>query len=122
MIQRSWQVDPIALFCLAQLRLPLYTERMSSSGSAAPISTASINYESDPVLQVELEGVQYRLDVGMQGTALSISERSVGAWDWSFVGEAKWDRVDLRCKALARPIREALARALRANAEGEVVD
>jgi len=95
---------------------------MSSSESAALASGPSVNYDCDPVLHVELEGVEYRLDVGMQGTALSVSERAAGGWDWSFVGEAKWDRVDLRCKALARPIREALARALRANAEGDVVD
>lgn len=81
----------------------------------------SVNYESDPVLQVELEDTEYRIDVGMQGTLLSVSRRPSGSWDWSFVGEAKWDRITLRCKELPRPLREALARALKANDEGDFV-
>lgn len=77
----------------------------------------SINYDSDPVIEVELEGVDYRLDAGKQGTALCISSRPAGTWDWQFLAEAKWDNLNLRCKELPRPTREELGRALKSLAE-----
>ena len=77
----------------------------------------SVNYDSDPVLELQLEDVDYRLDVGMQGTALSVSQRPSGSWNWAFVGQAKWDNIALRCKELPRPVREALAAALKAGNE-----
>jgi hypothetical protein len=76
---------------------------------------AAVNYESDPVLEVEIDGLDYRLDPGKQGTALCVSSREAGTWDWSFIGEAKWDAIMIRCKELARPVREELSRALRAS-------
>jgi hypothetical protein len=72
-----------------------------------------VNYDSDPVLEVEIPGLDYRLDPGKQGTALCISTRECGTWDWAYVGEAKWDALMLRCQALPRPIREELSKALR---------
>ncbi len=84
--------------------------------SAESQDSGSVNYDSDPVLEVQVEEVDYRLDVGMQGTALSVSHRPAGSWDWSFVGQAKWDNIALRCKELPRSIREALAQALKAQA------
>lgn len=80
-------------------------------------SPGSVNYESEPVLEMQLEEVDYRLDVGMQGTAISVSQRVTGSWDWSFVGQAKWDNIMFRCKALPRPVCEALGRALKADKE-----
>ena len=81
--------------------------------------TGSVNYESEPVLELALDDVDYRLDVGMQGTALSVSQRTTGSWDWAFVGQAKWDNVMFRCKALPRPVCEALGKALKADAEDD---
>ncbi len=79
------------------------------NSESAPV----VNYDSDPILEVDLDGVDYRLDPGKQGMALCISMKESGSWDWEFVGEAKWDASSLRCKELARPIREQLASALR---------
>lgn len=76
-------------------------------------SVSFVNYESEPVLEVEYEGLDYRLDAGKQGTALCVSTRPPGAWDWEFVAEAHWDAMGLRCKALPRQVREHLSRALR---------
>lgn len=86
-----------------------YTERMDSA------SDPFVNYDSEPVLEVEIGGLDYRLDPGKQGTALCISTRESGTWDWSFVGEAKWDALMIRCKELSRPVREELSKALRAH-------
>jgi hypothetical protein len=72
-----------------------------------------VNYDSEPVLEVNLGELDYRLDSGKDGTALCVSQRSVGSWDWAFVGEAKWDATMLRCKELHRSIREDLSRELR---------
>jgi hypothetical protein len=80
-------------------------------------SDSVVNYESDPVLEVEIEGIDYRIDAGKQGTALCISTRPPGAWDWDYLGEAQWDAMGLRCKALPRTLREQLSRALRAALE-----
>lgn len=79
------------------------------NSATAPV----VNYDSDPILEVDLEGIDYRLDPGKQGTALCVSMKDSGSWDWEFVGEAKWDATSLRCKELPRPIRESLAQALR---------
>ncbi|MCH2108221.1 MAG: hypothetical protein MK135_02745 [Polyangiaceae bacterium] len=73
----------------------------------------NVNYESDPLLSHVIQEQEYRLDAGKEGTALCLSERKVGTWDWSLIGEAKWDRTTLRCKSLPRPITEELSRALR---------
>ncbi len=77
------------------------------------VEESAVNYDSDPVLETEIDGVDYRLDAGKAGTALCISTREPGTWDWSFVGEAKWDSYTLRCKELHRLICEGLGRQLR---------
>lgn len=85
----------------------------SAVDSGAAVKDAAVNYDCDAVLETQVGGVQYRLDSGMQGTALCISQREAGEWDWKFVGEAKWDAVTLRCKAVERAVCEQLARELR---------
>jgi hypothetical protein len=75
--------------------------------------TSVVNYDSEPVLEVNLGELDYRLDSGKDGTALCVSQRIAGSWDWDFVGEAKWDSTMLRCKELHRSIREELSRELR---------
>ncbi len=86
----------------------MYTVRMSSE------SVANVNFDSEPVVQLEWNGFDYRLDSGKEGTALGISHRESGSWDWQFLGEAKWDRTQIRCKSLHRSILDELSRALRA--------
>ncbi len=85
---------------------------MNSIGSSST-EGESVNYDSDPILQVEHEGVEYRLDAGKQGTALCISTREPGTWNWSYGGEARWDASSLRCKAFERRTLEQLSRELR---------
>lgn len=71
-----------------------------------------VNYDSPPILELEIEGVDYRVDSGKQGTALCISTRTSGTWGWAFAGEARWDG-DLRSKALERRTLVTLSQAFR---------
>jgi hypothetical protein len=82
----------------------LYAERM--------ISNNQVNYDSGPVAELTVEGMDYRLDSGKQGTAICVSMRTTGTWDWSFVCEARWDGSELRTKALERSLRNELSQAL----------
>jgi hypothetical protein len=75
-------------------------------------SEASVNYDSPALVQIEIDGVDYRLDGGKQGTALCISTRAAGTWDWTFGGEARWDG-DLRSKAFERRTLGALSKAFK---------
>src|SRR5438045_8780372 len=83
-------------FDLESLRRFRHTEHMSST------ATEAVNYDSAPLVEVEIEGTDYRLDAGKQGTALCISTRTSGSWDWSFGGEARWDVGSLRCNTFGR--------------------
>lgn len=80
-------------------------------------TSISISYDGPALVELELEGVQYRLDAGKQGTALCVSTRSPGSYDWQFLSEARWDGRDLRVKSLDRTILVPLAKALREAAE-----
>ena len=77
----------------------------------------SVNYDSTSLVEVQIEGVDYRLDAGKQGTALCISTRPAGSWDWSFGGEARWDVGSLRCKAFDRRTLDELSRAFKTALE-----
>ncbi|HEX6277380.1 MAG TPA: hypothetical protein VFZ53_30265 [Polyangiaceae bacterium] len=90
---------------------------MLSSGGEVKVSDGGVNYESTPLVELELDGIQYRIDAGKQGTALCISTRDAGTWAWSFGGEARWDGSMLRAKAFERPVLTSLATALRAALE-----
>jgi hypothetical protein len=78
---------------------------MSSSGGG-------VNYESNPVAEAAIDGTEYRIDSGKEGTAICVSTRPAGSWDWSFVCEARWDGSELRTKLLERSIRTHLSRAI----------
>jgi hypothetical protein len=80
-------------------------------------SSEAVNYESPALVEVEIEGVDYRLDAGKQGTALCISTRPAGSWDWSFGGEARWDVGSLRSKGFERSTLDQLSRAFKAALE-----
>jgi hypothetical protein len=92
----------------------VYTELMSSISETT--AAGPVNYESAPLVELEIDDTQYRVDAGKQGTALCISTRKAGSWDWSFGGEARWDVRSLRSKAFERavlgPLSAALAEAL----------
>jgi hypothetical protein len=71
-----------------------------------------VNYDSNPVAETAIEGTEYRIDAGKQGTAICVSTRPAGSWDWSFLCEARWDGSELRTKVLERGVRLQLSRAL----------
>jgi hypothetical protein len=82
---------------------------MSSNDST---ESGAVNYESSPVAEVAIEGTEYRIDAGKQGTSICVSHRPAGSWDWSFLCEARWDGSELRTKSLERSMRTALSQAL----------
>ena len=71
-----------------------------------------VNYDGSPVAEAAIEGTEYRIDTGKQGTAICVSTRAAGSWDWSFLCEARWDGSELRAKVLDRDVRLQLSRAL----------
>lgn len=77
-----------------------------------------VNYEGSPVAEAAVEGTEYRIDAGKQGTAICISTRAAGTWDWTFLCEARWDGSELRAKSLERGIRLQLSRALSSAMQG----
>ncbi len=72
-------------------------------------SPGAVNYEDSPLVETEHDGVDYRIDAGKQGTALCISSRAGGSWDWTSGGEARWDGSMLRSKAFERGVLVVLA-------------
>jgi len=91
-----------------------YTARMSSATQSAvpetapsenaPPAPSSVNYDSTPICEVTIDDTDYRFDTGKQGTAVSISTRLNGSWDWTFRGEARWDGSALRTKSFERKV------------------
>ncbi len=75
-------------------------------------SEAGVNYDSSPVAETAIDGLDYRIDAGKQGTAICVSTRPTGSWDWAYLCEARWDGSELRSKVLERGIRHELSRAL----------
>jgi hypothetical protein len=75
-------------------------------------SDGGVNYESNPVAEAAIDGTEYRIDSGKEGTAICVSTRPAGSWDWSFVCEARWDGSELRTKLLERSVRTHLSRAI----------
>lgn len=74
--------------------------------------SGGVNYDSSPVAETAIGELEYRIDSGKEGTAICVSTRPAGTWDWSFVCEARWDGSELRTKSLERAIRLQLSRAL----------
>ena len=76
----------------------------------------SLDYDSPPAAELEVDGTQYRVDAGFRG-AIAISGRSAGSWSWALVCEGKWDGVRLKAKTLDRSVVASLEQALRTAAE-----
>jgi hypothetical protein len=77
------------------------------------LSGDEVNYEEAPIVTLGLNGVEYRVDTG-HGSAVAISQRQQGAWDWVPMAEGRWDGSRLRTQCLTHEVNEALAEALRA--------
>lgn len=71
-----------------------------------------VNFDEAALVELEIDGTDYRLDAGRAGTALCISTRPSGTWDWTFRGEARWQANVLRCKAFDRSVLGPLSKAL----------
>jgi hypothetical protein len=83
-------------------------ERPAAEASAQDL----VNFEEAALIELELDGTDYRLDAGRAGTALCISTRPSGTWSWTFRGEARWQANVLRCKAFDRIVLARLSQAL----------
>jgi hypothetical protein len=86
-------------------------------GEAGDVATVEagespVNYEEAALLELEIDGTDYRLDIGRAGTAMCISTRPSGSWSWVFRGEARWQLNTLRCKAFERDVLSRLSSAL----------
>jgi hypothetical protein len=90
---------------------PGVSENVSEEGAAWE-AESPVNYDEAALLELELDGTEYRLDVGRAGTALCISTRLSGSWSWVFRSEARWQAGTLRCKAFDRPVLSRLSTAL----------
>lgn len=77
------------------------------------LSADGVNYEEAPIVTLEVDGTEYRIDTG-QGSAVAISQRQQGTWDWTPVTEGSWDGSRLRAKRLDHQVNTALADALKA--------
>jgi len=82
------------------------------AASVSAVSDGAVNYDEAAVVELELDGTDYRLDSGRAGTALCISTRATGTWGWEFRGEARWQNNVLRCKAFDRSVLTELSKAL----------
>jgi hypothetical protein len=78
-----------------------------------------VEYDSPALVELSHDDVDYRIDVGKQGTALSISTRKSGTWDWTFAGEARWENKRLRARGIERDALDALGKALVEVAENQ---
>lgn len=77
------------------------------------LSAVEVNYEEAAIVTLEVDGLEYRIDAG-QGSAVAISQRQQGSWDWTPVTEGRWDGSRLRAKCLSHVVNTALAKALSA--------
>lgn len=75
-----------------------------------------VNFEEAALVELEIDGTDYRLDAGRAGTALCISTRTSGSWGWTFRAEARWQAKVLRCKEFDRLVLAQLSKALAAAA------
>ena len=75
------------------------------------VTAGSVNYDDSPIVQLEVEGADYRVDTGL-GSAVAVSTRTPGTWAWTLVGEGRWDGRRLKTKQLDGAVITALSQAL----------
>lgn len=75
------------------------------------VAASSVNYDDSPIVQLEVEGVDYRVDTGL-GSAVAVSRRAEGTWQWTPVTEGKWDGRRLKARELDHAVLAALSQAL----------
>jgi hypothetical protein len=75
------------------------------------VTGGNVNYDEPALVEVEADGVDYRLDAG-QGSSVAISHRPTGRWQWSVLAEGRWDGSTLRAKPLGFELSSTLGRAL----------
>jgi hypothetical protein len=71
----------------------------------------SVNYDEEPLVQVEAGGTEYRVDTGL-GSAVAISKRDAGTWAWALVTEGRWDGRRLRARGIDHGVIELLGQAV----------
>jgi hypothetical protein len=83
------------------------------SSATSENQSSSVNYDDAPIAQQQIDGVEYRVDVG-RGSAVAVSRRPEGTWGWEYVAEGRWDGSRLRVKGLEHAVTSSLATALSA--------
>ena len=78
------------------------------------LSANDVNYEEAPIVKLEVDGVEYRIDTGYL-SAVAISQRLQGTSSWAPITEGRWDGSRLRAKCLSHDVNTALAEALSAE-------
>jgi hypothetical protein len=91
---------------------PSSGEPSSGEHSQGAAAEGAVNFDEAALVELELDGTDYRMDSGRAGTALCISTRPSGTWNWTFRGEARWQSNVLRCKVFDRSVLTQLSRAL----------
>lgn len=71
-----------------------------------------VNYDDEPLAELPLGELLYRLDPALGGSTVGLSLRGPGSWQWQYLAELKWDGSTLRSKLIERQLLEQLARAL----------
>ena len=79
----------------------------------------TFNYDDPGILEHTVDEVEYRIDVGKQGTVLALSHRPVDTWDWEFLCEVKWDGKRLSARRLEYDLLQELGRALGESIEDD---
>ena len=56
------------------------------------LSSESVNYDDQPIVELEIAGIAYRIDTG-HGSAVAVSQRQAGSWTWTPVRRQADDEV-----------------------------
>jgi hypothetical protein len=91
----------------------------SASEAVSSTDNGPVNYESEAIVELTIEELEYRVDAGKQGTALCVSTRAPGGWDWQYCAEVRFDGRDVSSKVLDRQVRVRLGKALQQALEDQ---